>query len=679
MVPPSESAAAAARFHRQGALAAAEPLYRQALEHRPDDADLWNGLGQVCQGLGRPDEAAACYERAERARPDDPVALNALGILLMQRGELGGAVARFERALEGRPDLVAVENNLGLALLNLGRVEEARLRFEQALRARPDLAELHNNLGLALQRLGRLEEARGRFGHAAGLRPDWADAHNNLGVALAALGRPDDALAGYERAARCNPGHFGALTNLGNASLDQGRSAEAVAAFRQALAVRPGEAAVHSNLLLALHYCSDVGLRSVLDEARLYARRHAEPLAAAATAAPPRARPLAGQRLRVGYVSADFREHPAVRFLEPVLAAHDRGRFEIVCYSDVPHPDAATARLQGYADRWRSLVGLSDAEAAGVIRADAVDLLVDLAGHTAGNRLLVFARRPAPVLVSYLGYLGTTGLPVIDGYLTDANADPPGLADGCYQEPLIRLPVCALAYDPGPAPQVDPAPPALRTGRVTFGSLNNPAKVSDEVLGLWSRLLASVPGSVLLLRTGAGRRAEGRLRDALAGHGIDPQRLLLAGRTASRAEYLELYHGIDVGLDPFPYNGLTTTCDALWMGVPVVSLAGLAGPSRQGVRVLRAAGLGRFVAETPSDYLEIARTLAGDLAGLAAIRSGLREGLSRSPLMDSARLTRDLEAAYRALWEARAGGEKEAATGNADDGSGPRDRPPNGP
>jgi predicted O-linked N-acetylglucosamine transferase (SPINDLY family) len=586
-----------------------------------------------------------------RSRPDDPIPRNELGILLMQQGDLAEAVAHLERALELRPDLVAVGNNLGLALLSLGRVEDARLRFEQALGVRPDLAELHNNLGLALQRLGQVEEARGRFEHAVGLLPEWADAHNNLGVALADLGMPDGALACFERAARCDPGHFGALTNLGNSCQDQGRPAEAVAFFRRALALRPEDAKVHSNLLLALQYRPGTEPQEILHEARAYARRHAEPLAGAI--APQRARPLAGRRPRIGYVSADFREHPVARFLEPILAAHDHQHIEIVCYSDVPRPDTVTGRLRGYADHWRSLVGLSDAEAAEKIRADEIDLLVDLAGHTAGNRLPTFARRPAPAQVSYLGYLGTTGLPAMDGYVTDADADPPGLADESYRERLIRLPGCALCYDPGPAPEVGPAPSG-RSGRVTFGSLNYLAKVSEEVLALWSRVLAAVPGAVLLLRTGAGRQAEERLRDVLERHGIAPERLLLAGRTASRWDYLALYHDVDIGLDTFPYNGLTTTCDALWMGVPVVSLAGRSGASRQGVRVLRALGRDDLLAEAPEDYVRIATELAGDLPRLIALRSGLRQRMGRSPLMDARRLTRDLEAAYRGLLEARA-------------------------
>ena len=392
-------------------------------------------------------------------------------------------------------------------------------------------------------------------------------------------------------------------------------------------------------------------LGEILVEARRYARQHAEPLAGAIEPRPTRS--PAGRRLRIGYVSADFREHPVVSFLEPILAAHDRHRFEIFCYADVSQPDAITRRLQGYADCWRSLVGLSDAQAAERIRQDDIEILVDLAGHTGGNRLRAFARKPAPIQVSYLGYLGTTGLSAMDYYITDAHADPPGLSEAHYQESLIRLPECGFCYAPGPAPEVRPEPPARQSGQVTFGCLNNPAKVSDEVLAVWSRVLAAVPGSRLLLRTGAGRSAEERIRDLLTACGIAPERLGFAGRTATRFAYLELYHAVDIALDPFPYNGVTTTCDALWMGVPVISQAGRMNVSRQGVRFLRTVGLDELLAETLEDYVRIATELAGDLARLADLRSGLRERMSRSPLMDAQRLARDLEAAYVGIWENR--------------------------
>ncbi len=625
--------------------------YRRAVQLQPELDKAWLNLGHVLRGLGQHDEAVSCYEQAARLRPEDPGPLAELAGMLMDRGELEAAVARYEQALRLWPDCVGAYSNIGLALMALDRLEEARLSFEQALYLEPDLAEVHNNLGLALLNQGRAADALLRFERAIELQPNLVDARNNLGLACSAQGEPDRALASFEHAVRIDPDHFGALTNLANACMDQGRAAEAIAYYRQALASRPDDAPVHSNLLLAMHYQPGADAREILVEARCYARQHAEPLAGACEPRPTRS--PAERRLRIGYVSSDFREHPVVSFLEPILAAHDHHRFEIFCYADVSRPDAFTRRLQGYADCWRSLVGLSDARAAERIRQDDIEILVDLAGHTGGNRLRAFARNPAPIQVSYLGYLGTTGLSAMDYYITDAHADPPGLSEAHYQESLIRLPECVLCYAPGPAPEVRPEPPARQSGHVTFGCLNNPAKVSDEVLAVWSRALAAVPGSRLLLRTGAGLSAEERIRDLLTACGIAPERLFFAGPTATRFAYLELYHAVDIAFDPFPYNGVTTTCDALWMGVPVISQSGHMNVSRQGVRFLRTVGLDELLAQTPEDYVRIATALAGDLARLADLRSGLRERMSRSPLMDAERLARDLEAAYVGIWERR--------------------------
>jgi predicted O-linked N-acetylglucosamine transferase (SPINDLY family) len=636
--------AKAERLHRAGDLLRAGHLYGEILEKEPKNAPVWCRLGEVYHALGQPEDAADCYRRALALRPDDAAAHTNLGAALMALGLLDKAAACFEQALRLRPSSVEAASNLGLTLLNQGKAEEAAARFRQALRLRPELAEVHNNLGLALLNLGKGDEAVACFRQAVRLRPNLADAHNNLGMAVATRGQADEALACYERAVRVEPNHSGALTNLGNAYKDQGRLADAVACYRKALAMRPDDAPLHSNLLLALNYQPGADPVDILREARRYAERHAAPLTAAA--APHPVRPLAGRRLRVGYVSADFRDHPVAYFLEPILAAHDHQRFEIVCYADVPQPDAVTQRLQGHADLWRSLVGLSDEQAAEVIRRDGVDVLVDLAGHTGGNRLLVFARKPAPVQASYLGYLGTTGLPAIDYYITDAHADPPGLTEAHFQEQLVRLPECGMCYQPGPAPDVNPELPAGQSGQVTFACLNTLAKVSEEVLALWAQVLAAVPGSRLVLPTGAGR------------HGIAPERVLLLDRAANRFEYLKRYHDVDLCLDPFPYNGVTTTCDALWMGVPVLSLAGRTCVSRQGVRFLRNVGLDALIAETPADYVRLAAELAGDLTRLADLRRGLRERMRDSPLMDGPRFTRHLEAAYGDMWErwlARAG------------------------
>jgi protein O-GlcNAc transferase len=611
MTEGTDTLAQADRVLASGAFIPAAELYVAILQKQPDNADAWCRLGEVHHCLGHPDQAIGCYRRV----------------------------------LALRPDFVKAQSNLGLALLQGGSTPEAVLHLREALALRPDLAEIHNNLGMALSSQGEQEQALVHFQEAVRLKPDLAAAHNNLGLALAAQGMADEAPACYERAAQLAPANVGALANLANAYKDQGRLAQAVRCYRQALALQPDNAALHSNLLLTLNYQAGAEPLEILREARRYAQRHA---ASFANTVPPRPAPSAAQRrLRIGYVSGDFRDHVAAYFLEPILAAHDHRRFEIICYADVPQPDDTTRRFQGYADGWRSLVGLSDEQATEVIRRDQIDVLVDLAGHTAGNRLLVFARKPAPVLASYLGYLGTTGLAAIDYYITDAHVDPPGLTDAHFQERLLRLPGCAFCYRPGDAPEVSRRLPARACGQVTFGSLNTPAKLSEEVLVLWAQVLAAVPGSRLVLPGGTGRRVGQWLREVLTRQGIATERLLLLDRAPTRFDYLRLYHGVDLCLDPFPYNGVTTTCDSLWMGVPVLTLEGRTTVSRQGVRFLRSAGLEGLIAATAKDYARMAIELAGDLDRLEALRFGLRERMQESPLMDASGLTSNLEAAYR--------------------------------
>jgi predicted O-linked N-acetylglucosamine transferase (SPINDLY family) len=601
------------------------------------------GIGAFTQG--RLDQAVACFAQALQWQPDNAGTCCNLGLALLHLGQAHAAALRFQQALALQPELAEAHNNLGMALLQMGQYEEAVHSFRHVLRLRPELAEAHNNLGMVLVDLGRHDEALDCFQRALQLRPDLAEAHNNLGMVLAERGQCDEARACYERALQLQPDHFGALGNLGNLYKDHGRLPQAIACYHAVLARRPDDARLHSNLLLALHYAAGADPAAILAESRGYAQRHAAPLAGQG---PPHAvRPLDRRRLRLGYVSADFREHPVAYFLEPILAAHDHARFEIFCYADVMQPDAVTQRCQQYADHWRALVGLSDAQAAERIRADGIDVLIDLAGHTGGNRLLAFARRPAPVQLSYLGYLGTTGLQVMDYYVTDSHSDPPGLTEAHFQEKLLRVPACAMCYQPGDAPEARAELPARQAGQVTLASLNPLCKLTDEVLDLWSRILAALPGARLLLRRGA----EERPRAAAARHGVGPERVLLLGRAASRFDYLRRYRDVDLSLDPFPYNGITTTCDALWMGVPVLTLAGPMSVARYGVRFLRTVGLEELIATSAEDYVQRAVTLAGDLSRLAALRTGLRERMQRSPLMDSVRLTRDLETAYRTVWE----------------------------
>jgi protein O-GlcNAc transferase len=431
-------------------------------------------------------------------------------------------------------------------------------------------------------------------------------------------------------------------SNLGLLLQSQCRQPEAVEFYRQALAERPQEAGLHSNLLFVLNSLPGIGPQEMRAEHLAWGRMHAR-----AYLAPPPV-PAAGLPIRLGYVSADFCSHALAAFTEPVLKHHDRANFHVTCYDNGSRSDAVTARLRGYAARWREVRELSDAELARTIRGDGIDILIDASGHTSGNRLLAFAQKPAPLQLAYLGYLNTTGLRAIDYRVTDAYADPPGLSDRLHSEALLRLPHTLWCYQPPQdAPPVGELP-ALRRGYVNFVSTNNAGKLNERVLELWASLLDAVPGSRLLVMAVPDARVAARIRAGL--RGIDPARVSTLSRL-ERPAYWAQFAGVDIALDPFPYSGGASTCDALWMGVPVVTLAGDYGFSRSGASILANSGLPHLVAQDAAGYLGVASGLAADLSALNRMRQSMRERLLGSPLLDAPGYTRTLEAQYRDIWQ----------------------------
>ena len=361
---------------------------------------------------------------------------------------------------------------------------------------------------------------------------------------------------------------------------------------------------------------------------------------------------LPERRLRVGYVSPNFHQHSVAYFIEAVIASHDRSAYEIICYSDVARPDSVTDRIKSLTGSWRDILGMSHEQAAGLIRSDQIDILVDLAGHTAGNRMLLFARKPAPVQVTYLGYPSTTGLTTMDYRITDRFADPPGQTDHLHTEELVHLPQGFLCYKPpGQTPDVADLP-FIASGGITFGSFNHLAKITPEVVRLWSNILNSLPDAQIILKAKPlfDMGTQQLLREMFVQNGVSPARLTLTGHAQSMSEHLELYHRIDIGLDTFPYNGTTTTCEAMWMGVPVVTLAGETHASRVGASILSNVGLPELIAGSPEEYLKKGVQLANDLERLQGMRANLRPMMERSPLMDANGFTRSLEAAYRQMW-----------------------------
>ncbi|MDX1433390.1 MAG: tetratricopeptide repeat protein, partial [Gammaproteobacteria bacterium] len=562
---------------------------------------------------------------------------------------LDEAVVAYRRALELDPGFAAAAANLGAALRLQGKAAEAIAAYRRAVAANPNLAELHYNLGIALEDDGRREEAIAAYHRALAIAPDFAAAHNNLGQALRADGMLSEAIEHYRQVLSTAP-DADTCNNLGNALIDQMRFDEAFEAFDRSLELDPESASGHSNRLFAMHYLPSVDAHELFAAHRAWAERHAARFASGAARA--RRAPDATRRLRIGYVSPDFRTHSVAYFIEPILECHDRDAFEICCYADVRHADATTRRLQRLADHWRDIVRMDDDRVCEQIRADGIDILVDLAGHTANNRLLVFARRAAPVQVTYLGYPDTTGLETMDYRLTDALADPPGESDRLHSETLVRLPGF-LCYRPSPDAPAVGAPPTAASGHVMFASFNNCAKINDAVVQAWAEILRERGDARLLLKARSLADADTRQRlwRSFARHGIEAERVELLPPAATAHAHLALYRRADVALDPFPYNGATTTCEALWMGVPVVCLAGDRHAGRVGHSLLARAGLPELVAATTHEYVERAVALADDRNRLEALRSTLRERLLGSALTNARRFTADLEDSYRRMAE----------------------------
>jgi predicted O-linked N-acetylglucosamine transferase (SPINDLY family) len=568
-----------------------------------------------------------------------------LALAAKARGQLAEAIANYRDSLKWAPDIAETHNNVGICLKEAGRSDEAATHYLEALRLRPDFADARNNLGNIFLESGQLDEATAAFREALRLRPNFPGALTNLGNAMVAQRYLAGAEDCYRQALDLDPHFVPAHVNLGNVLKELGNPSEAASCLGQALALHPTAAEVYSSLLGVLHYLPDYGRADLfLAHVRFGRRFGVEVLPHANDRSPDR-------MLRVGYVSPDFAgQHPVINLIEPILAHLDKSQFHVTCYAATPTTDSTTTRLRGLVDGWQSIAGLSADEAAQQIRADKIDILVDLAGHTANNRLLVFARKPAPVQVTHIGYPDTTGFAAIDYRITDTYADPPGQSEAYSVERLIRLPEIAACYQVGPSPDVGPLPARI-SGHLTFGCLNNFLKLNPKVVALWARILHSMPDSRLMLKTGLGPETNRILCRWFAEYGIDSERLDLIGKLPGTHQYLELYNRIDIGLDPFPYNGCVTTCDSFRMGVPVVSLAGSTCCSRQGVSLLSNLGMADWIAATEEEYVTIAARWAWDLDGLQAIRSGLRERLRLSAICDAPRFARNLEAAYRWMWQ----------------------------
>lgn len=591
------------------------------------------------------------HSRAPQAPLASPSDALIAAITLQQAGEHAKAEAACRTWLESTPDDASALHLLGSNLLAQQRFDEAAQALERATTLDPDSGEAHYHLALAHKGRGASESALAAFRAALKRKPEGVEACQGAGTLLHDLGRYDEAESFFRQALSRKRGFAEAHYSLGVTLASLQRFSEAISEHRLALSINPDFMLAHSNLLFLLNaQCADP--RAIYDEHRAWAARHAGTLGTVAryanTVDPAR-------RLRVGYVSADFWHHPVGKFIEPILEHHDRKAFEIVCYHSHRTADAMTARLRRHANEWVDCAALSDDELAKRIRADAIDVLVDLGGHTSGSRLLAFARRPAPVQATYLGYPTTTGLGAIDYRITDRTVDPAD-AEGFNVETAARLPHSYFCYAGDTKREVAPLP-ARKLGVVTFGSFNACIKWSDETLTLWARVLNAVPraGLVLKARDLANERIRARVFERFAAAGLAAERITLKGWEGKVADHLAAYDGIDIALDTLPYSGATTTCEALWMGVPVVTLKGATHASRMAASAIRAAGLPELVADSADRYVEICAMLAVDFDKLAALRAGLRERMRASPLMDAAAFTQTLETEYRRMWRAYCG------------------------
>lgn len=657
------------------------PHLQEATRLTPQDADAWYLLAQCQERGGSASDAAGSLRTALELRQDFEFAARDLARVLIKShcfeeagrvledalrkhsrvadlhfyqghlhrhlGQLAKAAESYVVAARLERDRAELHMALAEAQAAVGDVDGAVRSYARTIALQPDLAQAHINLSDALNSRGNAKEAAEAARNAIALDPHLAAAHNNLGVALASSSQDAAALRSFRRAVELAPDVPDFLTNCGAALHRQGEIGEAISCYQRAMALDPTLLHVRSNLLFALTFAHDRSPAEYIEQARAFGRE--------ATAwarldeRPPGAPRDPARPLRVGLVSGDFLSHPVGFFLESVLANIDRTQIELVAYSTQPRTDALTERLKGSFVQWRTLWRVSDAEAARQIRDDGIDLLVDLAGHSKHNRLGLFAWRAAPVQASWLGYFASTGVQEIDYLIADPVSAPPALSSQ-FSETLWYLPDTRLCFTApaGPAEYLPGPSPAMQNGYVTFGCFQHPTKYNEQVMHAWARILTLVPGSRLRLQTNLQGLDPNRLPSRLSACGIALERVTLVP-SVSRNDYLLAHRQVDLLLDTFPYPGGTTTCEALWMGVPTVTLAGSSLLSRQGASLMSCAGLADWVAEDVDGYVDRAVAFASDVAALDALRQQLRARVLASPVFDAPRFAKDLTDAFHGM------------------------------
>ncbi len=631
---------------QSGQIAQAIELIQRSIALNPSNIDYRINLAEMFRSCGRLPDAIAAIAAAIQLQPNHARARLVMGNTLQEAGRLEEAIAAWKSAIQIDPSLAMAHCNLGTALKEGGQINAAITAWKRAIELDPKLAIAHSNLGAALKSIGNYEEALAAYDRAIELEPDYAEAHANLAELLRRKGRLEDAAAEANTAIQLRPDLAEAHNHLGTIYKAMGTIDPAIASYRKALSLRPNVPLTRSNLLFALQSQPNQDAAAIFREHRLWDRIHGRAAGYQSVRFANDRNP--DRRLRIGYVSPDFRDHSVASLIELPLANHNPDVVEVTCYADLDKPDAVTERLKPLAHRWRDITRQRDERVAELIRSDQIDILIDLTGHTGENRLSVFALKPAPVQVTYVGYPDTTGLSAIDYRLSDAYADPPGLTDMYHSEQVVRLPDSFLSFRPASEALEAPVATPPASGPFVFGALNSFGKVNDPLLDWWAAILIALPESRLLANCPPGSTRL-QTQSRLAQRGVDSSRVEFVSRLPRR-QYLQLYSQMHLALDTFPYHGTLTTLESIWMGVPVVTLAGQRHVSRVGVSILSNLGFSQLIASTAEQYIQFAVELAKDPASLAAMRSGLRQRMQQSVLMDGVRMARNLESAYRQMW-----------------------------
>lgn len=637
----------AAREIEAGRLEQGEAICRQILSQYHDVPDALHLLGLVFHYRQQHQAAVDLIDRAIAIKPMVADFHANRGAILLALGRLDETIESSLRALHLMPDCIEALEHVAKALLDQRRYREAIPSLQRYTQLKPDSAIAYALLADAHWRIGQFTESIAAYRDAARIDPQFTTAWHNLGMALQKSGQPDEAMECFIRSEQLEPALSVSVHAQAEVLKDTGRLDEAMERFRKALTVNPNDHVAHSGMLFAMHFWTQCTPQSLKKELAEFDRRHTQALTTAATPHTNSRDP--DKKLRIGYVSPDFYSHTLSFFNIPLFESHDHNRFEIHCYANTVTPDHITDRFRKAADHWHDVLHVSDADLAAQIRRDGIDILIDLTMHMQHNRAMVFARKPAPVQAAWIAYPGSTGMAAIDYRISDPYLDPPGMDETIYSERTLRLPHCFWCYDPfTDEPSVMP-PPSADGKAITFGCLNNFCKINPDILRIWARILAHLPESQLLILCDHGTHRQ-KLFDALSNLGISPQRVELIARTPRR-QYLELYHRIDITLDTFPYNGHTTTMDSIWMGVPVVSLAGERIVARGGLSILSNVGLSELVAQSEDQYVQLALELANDPKRLLDLRLSMRERMRASPLMDAHGFARNMERLFRRMWQ----------------------------